>query len=136
MKMTTEQILKQIADLTADQLVATNSGTFGASDCHRAIGTGDTARGEWRTYERLDGSRYTTGCSEDRAPGYARYLSPPSLSSRRSQIASLNEAIKSSQAAARQQESQRESLARGWDGYQFIGIEAGKKKLAEMSAIA
>jgi hypothetical protein len=128
--MTTEQIIKEIADLSKDVAVAHNSGTFSAAECCRATGSGETKSGEWTTCERLDGSRYTIGADPKTAPGYARYSTPMSAAARREEIATLKLALAKSKTAAQEDESKRANLARGWDGYQFIGIEEGERRLA------
>jgi hypothetical protein len=119
--MTTEQILKQIEELSQDTMLATNAGTFGADECCRAVGTGGPRFGTWHTYERLDGTRYSDGADQATAPGYARHLTPISAVARRAQIASLK------------RNALKEQLARGWCGYQFIGIEEGQRRLTAMS---
>ena len=130
--MTIEQMLSKIDELSQDTLIATNSGTFGASECCRAVGTGDTACGEWREYERLDGTRYTRGATVDCAPGYAREFFPLSASVRREKIAAIKEAMKFAKTGAQHAESRRADLARGWDGFRFIGIDEGQRILAAM----
>lgn len=133
--MTTEQITAKIAELSQDMLVATNSGTYGASECLRATGTGDTKAGEWRTYERIDGTRYTTGANPTDAPGRANRFSPQSAASRREEIAALKLALKTSKTVAQQHESDRTLLAKGWDGpYLFVGIDEGQRRLAAMNS--
>lgn len=56
-------------------LVALNAGTFGAAECCRKTGCGDSRYGEYEIYERLaTGERRVVGCDPDRAPGYARTM--------------------------------------------------------------
>lgn len=73
--MTTTKILQQQADeLSAREILTeTNSGTYGAAECQRAIGVGDSRYGDYRVYTRVgDGSQRHDGCDKDEAPGYAR----------------------------------------------------------------
>jgi hypothetical protein len=60
-----------------------NSGTFGPNECLRAVGTGDTRRGEYEVRERVgDGFRRVIGCDPKTAPGRAR-ISRDYIASRR-----------------------------------------------------
>jgi len=127
--MKTEIMTKKIAELSADVEVATNSGTFGPHECLRAVGTGDPAFGAWSTYERIDGTRYTIGADPDTAPGYARRLTHDSAASRRAEIKALG-SVSSCESEAKTAASHREQLARGWDGYRFVGVDEGAKILA------
>ena len=130
--MTTEQILAEIRTLTADQIVETNSGTFSATECQRAVGTGDPRFGEYRVFERLDGTRYTTGCDPKNAPGYARKFSSNRAVSRRARVELLTGALKSAKSAEGQREADIAWLATGWSGYQFIGVEEGQRRIDAM----
>lgn len=54
--------------------IETNEGTFGATDCQRATGSGDPRYGNYSKIMRIsDGSIRTIGCEPEKAPGYARY---------------------------------------------------------------
>ena len=127
--MTTAQIIAKIAELSQDVLIETNSGTYGAAEACRCTGSGD--RGEYRVYGRMDGSRYTIG-TKDGAPGYARHFKS-SATANRAQVAALQIALKSSKTAAAQCEADIAELARGWWGYQFIGIAEGQRRIAAMT---
>lgn len=114
-----------IRDLSDDVLIRTNEGTFGATEACQKIGTGDPAFAVRRVYQRLNGSIYATGPAEENAPGYMRSIKHLSPTARREGIAAekirVTVQAKSDATAAKH----REDLARGWDGYQFVGIEAG-----------
>ncbi len=121
--MTTEQITKRINDLSADVLVATNDGTHGK----------DGQFFTWKTFERLDGTRYTRGSDPDDSPGHARYFTPMTAIARREKIVALKIALQANKMAVKRQEAIREQLSRGWDGFQFVGIAEGQRRLAAMN---
>jgi len=131
--MTTERIAAKIKELSQDVLIETNSGTFGVGECLRATGSGDPKFGEYRVFERLDGSRYTLGTKEG-SPGRARYFNSSSVSQRIAEVDSLKLELKSSKSEAAQREAEIAELARGWWGYQFVGIEEGQRRIAAMTA--
>jgi hypothetical protein len=56
-------------------LVATNEGTFGATEALRACGTGDPAFASYRTYARISGARKHEGADPKSAPGRPRHFS-------------------------------------------------------------
>lgn len=120
---------KQIENLMADQLIATDAGAHAQPT-------------KVEIFERLDGTRYgiktvngvSSICSADaESPdGYMRHLTATSPADRRRQIEHLR-AVEIQQAkSAEVVAARRAELARGWDGYQFIGIEAGQKIAAAM----
>ena len=122
--------MTKIEQLAADVLIATNSGTFGAAEACRKVGTGDQAFATRNVYQRLDGTIYATGPNEDDAPGRMRRIDHDSPASRRQQIENEEKRIAADAKKKAASEREIEDLNRGWDGYQFIGIEAGKSKLA------
>lgn len=66
-----------VDNLTRGHLVTTNSGTF----------SGDPQWDEYRTYERVNGSRYTVGADPATAPGNARHFSYSAADRKRDQDA-------------------------------------------------
>lgn len=130
---TIEQLKQQIAELRRPVLVETNEGTFGATEAHRACGSGDPMFATYRVWEKIDGTRYRTGLRSDfQAPGYARSIPHDTAAARRGRVARLEIELRAAEQAAKAAATQRERLARGWDGYQFVGVVAGQSKLATL----
>ena len=74
--------------------VETNEGTFGASECCRAVGTGDPTFGNYTIYERVgDGDRRVVGCNPDQAPGYPRIFRD-SINERRADLAKIRQQLR------------------------------------------
>jgi hypothetical protein len=82
-------IERRIAELSADMLVETNEGTYGAAEAARKVGTGDPAHADYRVYESPDGTRRVAGCDPARAPGRARRLRADSAVARRAEVVRL-----------------------------------------------
>lgn len=123
-------IAQQIADLSADTLIATDEGTHGMPNTVRV-------------YERLDGSRHYTrlhggaaisGANCTALPesehGLMRDLAALTAAARRDQIEHLRRLEIAQAHEATVLANRRADLARGWDGYQFIGIDVAATKLA------
>lgn len=123
-----------IRDLSDDVLIQTNEGTFGAAEACSKVGTGDPAFATRRVYQRLNGSIYATGPKEENAPGYMRRIGHLSPTARREGIAAEKIRVAAQAKSNATAASHREDLARGWDGYRFVGIEAGEAKLAELKS--
>ncbi len=72
--MTKQEIKSLIETLSGIEVVVEhNDGTFGATECQRAVGTGDPKYGLYTIYERVgDGKRRVEGCDPAKAPGYSR----------------------------------------------------------------
>ena len=130
--MTREQMIAEVAKISEDKLIETNSGTFSAHDCMRAVGTGDPTFGEYRIFERLDGTVYTVGCDPNKAPGYSRRFGGDSAA-RRAKVKALTAALKSAKSIEEKRSSDIAQLARGWWGFQFIGIEEGQRRIASLA---
>ena len=70
---TTTTDLARIADLeAAEEVIETNSGTYGAKECYAATRCGESRYGDYEIRETMLGVRYTIGCDPRHAPGYAR----------------------------------------------------------------
>lgn len=117
-----------IADLTADQLVATDAGTHAMPETTEV-------------FERVNGTRYgvRTACGVrsltqewESVHGRMRWLTVASAAARRAQIELLKAAAKAATAKAVTLESRRADLLRGWDGYQFVGMERGRELAAQL----
>jgi hypothetical protein len=105
-----EQILAEIDTLIADALVETNEGTHGGPD-------------NYRVYERLDGTRYTVGPGSARSAGRPRRIAHRGAAARRAGVAALREALAAIDRDEEALEGRKADLARGWDGYRFVGRE-------------
>lgn len=57
------------AILNQELLIGSNAGTFGAEECCRKVGTGESKYGERREYETVGGNRRVEGCDRERMPG-------------------------------------------------------------------
>jgi len=74
--------------------VETNDGTFGAEECCRKTGSGDSAFGKYTIYERVgDGTRRVVGCDPANAPGYARVFAAE-INAQRARLSALREQIR------------------------------------------
>lgn len=72
--------------------MATNEGTYSASDACRATGSGDPKNNDWRRYERVgDGRIRHVGCGLDRAPGYPRWVGTEVLARKRRELRALRD---------------------------------------------
>ena len=131
--MTREQMSAELKRISADKLIATNSGTFSASDCMRAVGTGDPTFGEYRIFERIDGSVYTVGCDPNKAPGYSRRFGGDSSACRRAKMKALTAALKAAKSIEEKRSSDIAQLSRGWWGFRFVGIEEGQRRIASLA---
>jgi len=120
---------KQIEALLADELIATDEGTHAYPEA-------------LKIFERIDGTRYgvrtingvSSLCSADAESTHGRVRPLASLSpaERRKQIEHLR-AVEIEQAkSAEKIASRRAELARGWDGYRFVGVDEGRKIAAAL----
>ena len=75
-KQAMSAIRKQADELAASEvLVETNEGTYGPTECRRAVGCGDPQFGNYRVYAQIqNGRRRHEGCDKASAPGYARHF--------------------------------------------------------------
>jgi hypothetical protein len=75
-------------------LVATNSGTFGAAEAHRAVGCGEPRFATVRIYEQVGtGVRRVEGPDPDMAPGYIRRFTGE-IAEKQRQLAEMRRAIR------------------------------------------
>jgi hypothetical protein len=119
MTKTADQIVEEIKMLSTDEIVATNSGTHSL----------DPQFFTWSVFERLDGTQYTVG-DADSGAGYTRKLKYESAMSRRTAIAALQQLLVTAKTEAQKNKNYVESLNRGWDGYQFVGVAEGARRAA------
>ena len=123
-------ISQEISALAADQLIATDEGTHGMP-------------GTIKIYEKLDGRRYGVryhgGAVIGRCPadtesehGRMRHIRHDTPAHRRGQIEHLRQAEIEAGKAAESLANRRAELAKGWDGYQFVGVARGAAILASM----
>ena len=115
-----EQIVAEIKSLTEDALVESNDGTHSK----------DPQFFTWRTYEKLDGTRYTVGAKGE---GYTRHHKFESATARRARIASLRILLQKTHTEAHTRDTHIASLNRGWDGYQFVGVTEGQRRVSLIS---
>lgn len=89
-----DDIRKQAEELVASWvLVETNEGTYGATECRRAVGCGDPQFGNYHIYARVgDGRRRHEGCDKASAPGYARHFSRE-FSARQAELVALRKKL-------------------------------------------
>ena len=89
-----ESMKRRAAELAATEVcVAHNAGTFGASECQRAVGTGEAKYGEYQLFVRVgDGRSRVVGCDPAVAPGYRRQCRE-SLERLQRELAELRAAI-------------------------------------------
>ena len=118
MAKTADQLVEEIKILSKDELIATNEGTHPHDKNYT-----------WRVYERLDGTQYTIG-DADSGAGYSRKMKYESANSRRTQIAALQQLLTTAKTEAQKKTNHVESLNRGWDGYQFVGVDEGARRAA------
>lgn len=118
MTKTAEQIVEEIKNLSTDELIATNEGTHPHDKNYT-----------WRVYERLDGTQYTVG-DADSGAGYARKMKYESAISRRTQIAALQQLLRTATTEAEKKINHIKKLNCGWDGYQFVGLAEGVRRAA------
>ena len=124
------EIEKKIEALQADEMIATDEGTHAQP---KTI----------RIFERLDGTRYGsiylggnyhTSCSvtADSEDGRIRHLTYVPAGQRRKEIADLQKQLAEITKAEGTASNRKTSLERGWDGYQFIGVDKGRELAAKM----
>ena len=90
-----EQIEAEIRDLArVEFLIETNSGTFGAAEACRKIGTGDPAFATRNVYETVGGNKRSTGPDEDDAPGRMRRINADSMSEYRGRLDRLKKLLR------------------------------------------
>lgn len=101
MKTRTIESIQQDIDAVSKEeiLVETNEGTFGSHECMAAIRTGDTARGVYRVWESVGGTRRVTGCDLAMAPGRARELNRRQIADRRKVLSDLRNELKAAKSA-------------------------------------
>ena len=89
-----ESMKRRAAELAATEVcVAHNAGTFGAAECQRAVGTGETKYGEYHFFVCVgDGRVRVVGCDPAVAPGYRRHCRE-SLERLQRELAALRAAI-------------------------------------------
>jgi hypothetical protein len=119
MTMTADQIVEEIKKLCTDEIIITNDGTHSL----------DPQFFTWSVYERLDGTQYTVGDANSGA-GYARKLKYESAMSRRTKVAALQQLLTTAKTQDQKKKSYVESLNRGWDGYQYVGVAEGSRRAA------
>jgi hypothetical protein len=119
MTKTADQIVEEIKMLSTDEIISTNDGTHSL----------DPQFFTWSVFERLDGTQYTVG-DADSGAGYARKLKYESAMSRRAKVAALQQLLSTAKTEAQKKTSYVESLNRGWDGYQFVGVAEGARRAA------
>lgn len=73
----------------AEYHTQTNSGTYGAQEAFRKVGTGDPHFADRDVYETVGGRVRSTGPAADRAPGYTRYLDAGQLKAARELLTRL-----------------------------------------------
>ncbi len=85
-----ETLNQEIEELKAVEVhVATNSGTFGATEACRKCGSGDPRIATRNVYETVGGTRRETGPDEDSAPGRMRKLNGEEMKGLRKRLAAL-----------------------------------------------
>ena len=123
-------IEKKIEALQADELIATDEGTHGGP---KTI----------KIFERLDGTRYGsvylggtyhTSCSADAdsEDGRMRHLTYIPAGQRKKEIADLQKQLAEIAKAESTTANRKADLERGWDGYQFVGVEKGREIASQM----
>ena len=93
---TVAELERAIRTLEASEIhVQTNQGTYGATEAHRKIGTGDPQFADREVYETVgSGECRSTGPDEDDAPGRMRRIGTDALSDARSELKRLREELK------------------------------------------
>ena len=92
---TKPHIEQRIRELLAMKFcVASNEGTYSASEGHAATGSGDPTINDCNVYEHVDGRRLVIGCAMERAPGRLRSFSPRGLAEARAELAQLRAALR------------------------------------------
>ena len=119
MTKTADQIVEEIKMLCTDEIISTNDGTHSL----------DPQFFTWSVFQRLDGTQYTVG-DADSGAGYARKLKYESAMSRRTKVAALQQLLTTAKTEAQKKTNYVESLNRGWDGYQFVGVAEGSRRAA------
>jgi hypothetical protein len=94
-EMNKQDLSKEISSVEAEEIaVETNSGTYGAAEACRKIGSGSSEFADYTIYERVgDGSRRTVGCDPTSAPGRARRINADQLAARRKYLSELRRQI-------------------------------------------
>lgn len=93
--MTRQELEAEIKAVENEEiLVATNDGTFGATECCRITGSGDPQFGRYEIFERVGGGDpKVIGRDPDNAPGRKRELRAK-LSARRRRLSDLRQAVR------------------------------------------
>lgn len=92
---TKTEVQKEINALSGvEYLVETNEGTFGAQEAAKAVGTGDPAYTVRKVFVTVGGSTYSTGPTEEKAPGRIRKLNQTALAADRKRLANLQNELK------------------------------------------
>lgn len=92
---TIESLREEIRDLErVEHMIETNSGTFGAQEACRKVGTGDPMFATRNVYETVAGVRRETGPDADDAPGYMRSINRAALSDGRKLLADLRRQLR------------------------------------------
>lgn len=87
---TRSEIQAEIDTLSnVEHLVETNSGTFGATEACRKVGSGDPMFATRNVYETVGGSKRSTGPDEVDAPGRMRRINANTMSADRKRLANL-----------------------------------------------
>lgn len=83
-------LIQQIKTLSEERvLVATNAGTFGATEAARKVGSGDPRHATRNVYEMVGGGIVAEGPEESDAPGRMRRIGDAALAAKRATLAKL-----------------------------------------------
>lgn len=100
--------VEELAD--AEVLIETNEGTFGAEECCRVTGTGDSKFGNYSVYEQVGGGRRVEGCDPANAPGYPRKMNTDELKDQQKILKALRAELK---------EAAKQALPAGAPAYRY-----------------
>lgn len=86
----THEIYDEIEALERIEVhIATNQGTYGATEAGRKCGTGDPRFANREIYETVGGKRRETGPDAEDMPGRLRWINQEQMSRLRSELADL-----------------------------------------------
>lgn len=139
MSRSIKSLSQEIATIeNADWVVATNQGTYSASEALAAVGTSDPHFADYREIVRVGGGPVQKiGCNESKAPGRIIRGDSSKLQAERERLAKLRDELTKAKTRASQLRGQLESLAKGWSGFQKVTAEkAAAEKIVVENELA